>query len=151
MVEFAIVLPLLLMFILGILYFGRFEDYSNQATQLAAQGARMASVNAAIPTGYASLQAYLQSQAQPELASGSNDVTQARVYIYQPSSEGSVWSQGKQDRVCVTFTMTFPTPLATPSSTVAQTATMRLEQAPASATNPYSAGNGTIPAACSTS
>ena len=39
-VEFAIILPVLILAILGILYFGRYENYANQETQLAEQGVR---------------------------------------------------------------------------------------------------------------
>ena len=125
MVEFAIVLPVLLMFILGILYFGRFEDYANQGTQLAEIGARLASVNYN-PAGSTTLDQYILSQAQPELQYGSNDVTAAKVYVYYPTN--STNTVGSTIRACVVFKMTFPTPMGTPSTTVAQTATMRIEQ-----------------------
>jgi Flp pilus assembly protein TadG len=125
MVEFAIVLPVLLMFILGILYFGRFEDYSNQATQLAEVGARLASVNFN-PPGSTTLDQYILSQAQPELQYGSNDVTAAKVYVYYPTNSSN--TVGSTIRACVVFKMTFPTLVATPTTTVAQVATMRIEQ-----------------------
>jgi Flp pilus assembly protein TadG len=150
MVEFAIVLPVLLLFILGILYFGRFEDYANQSTQLAEQGARSASVNFD-PPGSTTLQQYILAQAQPELANGSNDVTPAQAWVYQPTTVPvQTWAVGQQVRVCVTFKMTFPTPVGTPATTVTKSATMRLEQV--AAANPYSSGNvGAIPATCPTS
>jgi Flp pilus assembly protein TadG len=50
-VEFAIVLPVLMLVILGILYFGRYESYSTQMTQLAEQGARDAAVDYQVPSG----------------------------------------------------------------------------------------------------
>jgi Flp pilus assembly protein TadG len=130
MVEFAIVLPVLLLFVLGILYFGRFEDYANQSTQLAEEGARWAAVNFDAPgTGTSQLQLYVQGQAQPELQAGSSDVTSpARVFIYYPTGSSNV--VGNTVRACVTFAMTFPvaTKLVGPQ-TVTQTATMRIEQA----------------------
>jgi hypothetical protein len=150
MVEFAIVLPVLLLFVLGILYFGRFEDYANQSTQLAEEGARWAAVNFD-PPGTPTLQQYIVSQAQPELANGSSDVTQAQAWVYQPTTTPiQTWAVGQQVRVCVTFKMIFPTPVGTPATTVTKTATMRLEQV--AAANPYSVGNvGTIPTTCPTS
>lgn len=76
LVEFALVLPILLALIIGILDFGRALDYYNQVTQLAGQGARAAAVNrnpdgTAITTG-SSLQAQLVNTytAQPELKKG---------------------------------------------------------------------------------
>lgn len=76
LVEFALVLPILLALIIGILDFGRALDYYNQVTQLAGQGARAAAVNrmpdgTAITSGSA-LQAQLVNTytAQPELKKG---------------------------------------------------------------------------------
>ena len=147
MVEFAVVLPVLLLFVLGILYFGRFEDYSNQATQLSEQGARMAAVGFMPTSG--TLQSYLVSQAQPELQTNGTDVTKAlQVFVYQPTNY-SGWTVGQQVRVCVTYTMTFPTPLGTPSAPVTKMTTMRLESLGTYTSFPYSAGNGTIPSSCS--
>jgi Flp pilus assembly protein TadG len=45
LVEFALVLPLLLMLLLGILEFSRAMNYYNDLTQLAAEGARSAAVS----------------------------------------------------------------------------------------------------------
>lgn len=44
-VEFALVLPFILIFLFLITDFGRFFNYLNDANQLAAEGARMAAVN----------------------------------------------------------------------------------------------------------
>lgn len=126
LVEFAIVLPILVLIILGILYFGRYEDYTNQETQLAEEGARMASVNN-IPSG--GLETYLESQAQSELKSGSKDVTNPAVaYVYYPS--GSSNKVGSSVRVCLVATFRYPIlGLGTPTQTVAEAATMMIEQA----------------------
>lgn len=127
LVEFAIVLPILILFILGILYFGRYEDYSNQETQLAEEGARWASVNNNPAASGTSLQSYIQSQAQPELQYGSNDVTAAKVYLYYPSTSGAV---GQPVDACVVTTVRYPFfGLSSASQTVAQSATMRIEVA----------------------
>jgi Flp pilus assembly protein TadG len=150
MVEFAVVLPVLLMIILGIIYFGRYEDYSSQATQLAEEGARDAAVNFD-PPGTPTLQQYIFAQAQGELSAGSSDVTTPlRVYVYQPNtSPAQTWTVGQEVRVCVLATVTFPTLIAAPAATIAQTATMRIETA--AATNPYTAGNVSSSAPAQTS
>jgi Flp pilus assembly protein TadG len=147
-VEFAVVLPVLILIILGILYFGRYEDYSNQETQLASAGVRWAAINYTPSSG--TLQNYIQSQAQPELKAGSSDVTAAAVYIYQPT--GATYKAGQPVRVCVLTTVRFPTPIGTPATTIAQSATMNIEVTngttfPFTANNP----NSTIPSQCPTS
>ncbi len=63
LVEFAVVLPVLILIILGILYFGRYEDYANQETQLAEEGVRWAAVNNNPSTSGQTLQQYIVSQA----------------------------------------------------------------------------------------
>ena len=144
LVEFAVVLPVLMLVILGILYFGRYENYANQETQMAENGARWASVNVN-PSTTLSLQNYIKSQASGELLNGSSDVTTpVAVYIYYPT--GSSNAIGNPVRVCVTATVSLPFLPATPSETIVQTATMRLEQA---ATN-WTA-SATPPSACPTS
>jgi Flp pilus assembly protein TadG len=124
LVEFAMVLPVLILIILGILYFGRYEDYSNQMTQLAESGARLASVDY---NSTGTLQAYIQSQAQGELANGSSDVSAPiAVYIYYPSTAPSGNVVGNALRVCVVATVKYPF-LAIGSSTIEENATMRIE------------------------
>jgi Flp pilus assembly protein TadG len=124
LVEFAIVLPVLILIILGIIYFGRYMNYSNQETQLAEQGARWAAVNVD-PSTSQTLKQYILAQAAPELQNGSSDVTTPiNAWIYYPT--GSTTSV----RVCVAATVTFPSPLGSPSATIAEAATMRVEQAP---------------------
>jgi Flp pilus assembly protein TadG len=125
LVEFAVVLPVLIMMILGIVYFGRYEDYANQATQLAESGVRYAAVDNC-PTGCSSLASYIVSQASPELANGSGDVTKATAYIYLPTS--GTYAVGNQIRVCVVSTVRYPTPVTTLSFQLIQAATMRIEQ-----------------------
>ncbi len=151
LVEFAIVLPVLIMIILGILYFGRYENYANQETQLAETGVRYAAVNYQ-PSGTgcsANLQAYIKCQATSELQNGSSDVTSAlKVYVYQPS--GYTYATGQAVRVCVLSTVVFPSPIGTPSATIAQSATMRIEQVGSGATFPYTSTNPTttLPSQC---
>jgi Flp pilus assembly protein TadG len=153
LVEFAVVLPVLILIVLGILYFGRYMDYNNQETQLAEQGARLAAEDYTPTTG--TLQNYVQSQAQPELKGGSSDVTKAAaVWIYVPTSISTGYAVGQSIRVCVVATVTYPSPIGTPASTMAQMATMRIEQIPngwvSTTTTPFDAGNptGTRPSKC---
>lgn len=148
LIEFAVVLPVLILIVLGILYFGRFEDYANQETQLAEEGARMAAVNTVPPTTAGcttptTLACYLQVQAQPELRNGSQTVTTpAQVYIYQPT--GATYAVGQAVRVCVVATITFPSPIGTPSTQVAMAATMRIEDTAAGDTTlPYATSGST--------
>ena len=159
LVEFAVVLPVLILIILGIIYFGRYEDYSNQMTQLAEEGARWAAVNYTPTSG--TLQAYVQSQAQPELQAGSSDVTSpAQIWIYQPGTSPT-YAVGQPVRVCVVATVRYPFfGVGGTSSTMAQVATMRIEEtSSSSSTLPYStSGNsadgnptGTMPSQCPSS
>lgn len=155
MVEFAVVLPVLILIVLGILYFGRYEDYTNQETQLSETGVRYAALNSnpgATGTPVQTLQQYIQTQAQPELQAGSSDVTKpAAVWIYQPT--GATYKVGQPVRVCVVATVTFPTPIGTPATTIAQAATMRIEQVASSGSVlPFASTNptGTMPTQCPT-
>ena len=134
LVEFAIVLPVLILIILGILYFGRYEDYANQETQLAEEGVRWAAVNNNPSTSGQTLAQYIVSQAQPELQNGSSDVTSpATAYIYQPT--GATYASGQPIRVCIVATVKFPSPIGTPTAQITQSATMRIEQTAAGKTS----------------
>jgi hypothetical protein len=155
MVEFAIVLPVLILIILGILYFGRYMEYSNQETQLAEEGVRWAAVDF-VPTTApgctpVTLQCYIQSQTQGELRNGSSDVSSGvQVYIYSPT--GATYTAGQPIRVCLVSTVKYPTPVSTLTSTIVQSATMRIEQTNGTTTSPYASGNvGTMPSSCPTS
>ena len=126
-VEFAVVLPVLVLIIMGILYFGRYMEYSNQMTQLAEEGARWASVDYESP---GTLQTYITSQAQGELLNGSSDVsTPLATYIYYPASDvktgGTDNVVGNAIRVCVVATVKYP--FLGLTSTIEQNATMRVE------------------------
>jgi Flp pilus assembly pilin Flp len=69
-VEFALILPLLMLIIVAILDFGRALNYWADTTHLASEGARLAAVDR-IPPGYPSLQAYIREQADSnELKNG---------------------------------------------------------------------------------
>ena len=146
--EFALVLPVLIAIVMGILYFGRYESYANNEIQLASSAARWAAINA--NPGSASsqtLQQYVASQASPELANGSSDVSPIKVYIYYPS--GSTGAVGQAVRACVTNSLNFIPILGLAKSTVVQTATMSVEQAPSGSSNPWTPDTS-VPSQCPT-
>jgi|SRR5947209_4012213 len=141
MIELAVVLPVLLLIVFGIIYFSEFLNYSTDETHLAAEAVRWAAVN--VNPGSSTLQQYVLSQATPGLQTASTDVTSpAKVYLYFPS--GSSGQIGSPVRACVTASVHFLPFLGLSDTTITQTATMRLEQTPSwSVDSP--------PAQCSTS
>src|SRR3954451_18038832 len=72
LVEFALVLPVLMLVLFGMVEFGRGLNYWNDATHISAEGARFAAVNRTPnPASSASLQAQLLAQADTaELRNG---------------------------------------------------------------------------------
>jgi Flp pilus assembly protein TadG len=146
LIEFALVLPVLLLIVMGILYFGRYESYANDEQQLASSAARWASINANPGSGSSiTLQQYVAQQASPELKNGGGDVTAIKVYLYYPS--GSTGQVGQAVRACVTNSLNFIPILGLASSTMLQTATMAVEQSPASNWTP----DTSVPSQCPTS
>jgi Flp pilus assembly protein TadG len=140
-VEFAIVLPILMLIILGILYFGRYESYSTQMTQLAEQGARDAAVDYQVPTGttYGGLNCatnnniagFSASQATGEIAGGSSDAGSVLVKVdcNPGGATGSACSTASgvnNVTVCTQTTVQFPF-LPIKTGTIYQSATMRVE------------------------
>ncbi|MFL5824042.1 MAG: TadE/TadG family type IV pilus assembly protein [Solirubrobacteraceae bacterium] len=148
LVEFALVLPVLLLIVMGILYFGRYESYANDEIQLASSGARWAAINANPGSGSSqTLQQYVAAQASPELTNGSSDVSAIKVYIYYPS--GSTGQVGQAVRACVTNNLNFIPILGLAKSTMVQTATMSVEQAPSGSSNPWTP-DASVPSQCPT-
>ncbi|HEX5469327.1 MAG TPA: TadE/TadG family type IV pilus assembly protein [Gaiellaceae bacterium] len=140
LVEFALVLPLLLTLLLGMLDFGKAFNYWIDSTHLANEGARWAVVNH--NPGGGTLQDYVRSQATTgELRDGGTDSVpagdQAQVCISFPSGTSNV---GDPVRVTVTshyFLLPFiGNKLSAGDLSITGSATMRLEARP---TN-YSAG-----------
>jgi Flp pilus assembly protein TadG len=129
LVEFAIVLPVLMLIIVGILYFGRYENYSNQVTQLAEEAARFAAVNS--PVGAPNLQAYILTQTPGELQTKAGDVTKAvTVYIGCPTGSCAATSTNVNSvTACVTATVSYPSILGIggATSTLVGRATMLIE------------------------
>ncbi len=110
MVELAIVLPVLLLIVVGILTFGLYMSNQNQETQLAATAARYASINYNPSTTGQTLQTYMQTQASGELQGGNPaEVTQVQVYLYYPTGY-SASSTNPPVRACLSSTVT-PLPI----------------------------------------
>jgi Flp pilus assembly protein TadG len=135
MVEFAMVLPVLLIVIVGILAFGRYMNYTNQETQMAGQAARWAALDLN-PSSTLALQDYTEAQATGELQFGSSSVTSpVTVYLYTyPKTASPV--AGTPVVACVISTVSLLPmlgPTVPTSITMVQSATMRIEVSQTSA------------------
>lgn len=137
MIEFAIVLPVLLLVVFGIFCFGLFLNDSIDETHLASEAVRFAAVNVN-PGSSGTLQSYILGQASPDLAQN------AHLYLYLPT--GSNGSVGAAIRACVTAPFQFLPMLGIATTAVTQTATMRLEQTPSNWTP-----DSSVPSQCSKS
>lgn len=140
LVEFALVLPLLLVLILGIADFSRGLSYWIDSTHLANVAARYATVNKnpGAPASM-SLQRHMELQASTnELRDGSSQQTPVDVCVSFPDGTANV---GDPVKVTATSTWSWLGYLVdrvglAPTTTISGSATMRLE---VPATN-YSAG-----------
>lgn len=147
LIEFALVLPVLMLILMGIIYFGRYINYTNNATGLASSAARAASINSnpGASSGL-TLQAYYEQQASPELAKGSSDVSAVKVYVYYPS--GSTGALGQPVRACVTSNVNFIPLLGISQTTIVETATMSVQN-PAGSSPAWTA-DSSVPSQCPT-
>jgi hypothetical protein len=140
LVEFALVLPLLLLLALGMLDFGKAYNYWNDATHLTAEGARFAAVNRKPdPANAQSLQQQILDQADTtELRQGlpSPAIAPAKVCIEFPNGQ----AYGDPVRMRMTFTYHFLPFIGSEvgflTRTIESTTVMRLEAVPTT----YSAG-----------
>ena len=132
LVEFALVLPLLLVILFGMLDFGKAFNYWIDQTHLANEGARWAVVNK--NPGAGTLQEYIQQQADsPELRNGgtSSVPTPMQICISFPNGAANVG-----DPVLVTASTTYNwlpflgDRIGIAQTTVTGSATMRLEALP---------------------
>jgi Flp pilus assembly protein TadG len=143
LVEFALIAPLLFIVLFAVLDFGKAFNYWNNETQLAAQGARLAAVTSSAPgncpngTAPSNLAAYLQCNADTgELRNGGTTSvpTKARVCISFPNATSNVGDPVKVTMAVTYFWLPFlGNQIGVANTTIAGTATMRLEQAWASA------------------
>lgn len=141
LVEFALVLPLLILLFFGMLDFGKAYNYWNDATHLTAEGARFAAVNRKPnPANAQSLQLQILNQADTaELRQGlpSPVVAPAQVCVDFPNGTQSF---GDPVRLRMTFTYHFipfiGSHVGALTKVITSSTVMRLEAPP---TN-YSAG-----------
>lgn len=140
LVEFALVAPLLLVILFGMLDFGRTFNYWIDATHLANEGARWAVVNKN-PASSGSLQNYVQEQADTdELRNGGSSAVPDALEICITFPNGA--TVGNPVRVTASVTYNWLPFLSEQalggltSTTVSSSSTMRLEAPPTA----YSAG-----------
>jgi Flp pilus assembly protein TadG len=133
LIEFALVLPVLLVLLLGMLDFGKAFNYWNDATHLSASGARWAAVNIN-PGDGATLQESIRDQADtPELRDGGTDAIAdpLQVCIDFPDDASNV---GDPVRVTVTSDYNFLNFIGVKTgiteAAISDSSTMRLEQVP---------------------
>ena len=99
LVEFALVLPLLLVLFFGMVDFGKAFNYWIDGTHLSAEGARWAVVNK--NPGSGTLQEYIQQQADtPEFQSGgTGSIADAAPGLHQlPERDGGRRRPGQRER-----------------------------------------------------
>jgi Flp pilus assembly protein TadG len=132
LVEFALVLPVLLLLLFGMLEFGRAFNYWIDETHLANEGARWAAVNK--NPGSGTLQQYIQQQANTaELRDGGTTSVPSplEICITFPNGTANVG-----DPVHVTASATYNwlpflgTRLGVTQTTISGSSTMRLEAKP---------------------
>lgn len=131
-VEFALVLPLLLVVLLGMIDFGFGFNYWIQQTQLASTGARYAAVSSA--PGGGTVQAYVRSRATAVLRDGGTrqiaDPLQVCIDYPDPAKVGDPVT------VEVKTTYNWMPFLEVGSAPIGAKATMRLEAIPDAAVMP---------------
>jgi Flp pilus assembly protein TadG len=122
MVELALLLPIFLLVLMGILWFGRAMNYAQDETHLANEAARFAAVNVNPGPG-GSLQGAIRGQADStELQNGST------MCVSFPNGTSNIG-----DPVKVTMSTSYswiPMLGVGPSSTITGSAVMRLEAVP---------------------
>lgn len=129
MVEFALVVPLLVLILVSVMYYGRAFNYWNDETHLTAEAARFAAVNRKPdPTSGLSLQQQIKAQADAADLRGAT----AQVCITFPNGTSN---QGDPVRVAMTFPFSW-IPLISAknggvaSTTLSASTVMRLEAQP---------------------
>lgn len=140
LVEFALVAPLLLVILFGMLDFGRTFNYWIDATHLANEGARWAVVNKN-PASSGTLQDYIQQQADTdELRNGGSSAVPSALEVCITFPNGATVGNPVQVTASLTYNwLPFLSEQALgglTSTTVSSSSTMRLEAPPTA----YSAG-----------
>jgi Flp pilus assembly protein TadG len=135
LVEFALVVPILLVLILGALDFGKAYNYWIDTTHLSASGARWAAVNKNPGGGGGStLQEYIRDQADTaELRNGGTDAVSDPLTVCINFPDGTA-NIGDPVQVTVSTDYNFLNYLqvktGVTSKTITGSSTMRLEQIP---------------------
>ena len=101
MVEFAMILPMLLLLVFGIIQFGILFNNYLTLTDAVRAGARQAAVSRPLPNPAGTAEARVRSAAATSLRDADLDVT---VTPYDPQSGQAVFAQGGD----VTVTATYP-------------------------------------------
>ena len=103
--EFALVLPILILVLFGMVEFGRGFNYWNDATHISAEGARFAAVNRKPdPANSATMQSQLRGQLDTaELRNGGSSALPAPTLVCIDFPNGSS-NPGDPVRLSVTFT-----------------------------------------------
>ena len=132
-VEFALVIPVLLVVVIGIVSFGRAMNYDEQETHLVNEVARYAAVNQ-VPAGASgTLGQWVRSQADSrELTNGTGSVTGTpQVCVSFPNGTDNV---GDPVKISMSFDFSWVPflKLSATSTAIARSATMRIEVPPAS-------------------
>jgi len=159
LVEFALVLPLVLLLILGAVDFGLAYNYKNDETHLANEAARFAVVNSCSPCGGQPIETFVQSDADSaDLRNGGGQILPPGVQISfcfeQPVSSPAPGQIGDALRATATATYRFlpyvVSLVGLPTTvTIVGTATQRIEQpydSAVPANNAY--GRSVVPPAC---
>jgi Flp pilus assembly protein TadG len=116
MVEFALVLPALMVLMLGIFEFGRAVYTSNALTNAAREGARYGIIN---PTDTSGIQAHaIETAVGLSLAPASVTVT---------CPDGNQCTPGNRIRVLVNYDFEIATPVAGPHLALSGSATMTIQ------------------------
>jgi Flp pilus assembly protein TadG len=136
LVEFALVLPILLVLLFGLVDFGKAFNYWIDETHLANEGARWAVVNKN-PGGGGTLQEYIRDQANtPELRTGGTSSVADPLQVCISFPNGELVGEPVEVTVATSYKWLSFLGLSATETTITGRSTMRLEARP---TN-YSAG-----------
>jgi Flp pilus assembly protein TadG len=134
LVEFALLLPVLMLVLVGILYFGRAMNYDEQETHLVNEAVRYAAVDQVPAGATGTLGQWVRSQVDSsELANSTGSVSGTQVCIGYGSGGTAV---GGPVTVTMKFTFSWVPVLniKAASTTIQRSATMRIEASP---TDPF--------------
>jgi len=127
-VEFALVLPVLLLLVVGMLDFGRAVNYYNTLTELAAEGARFAAVNTN-PDGTAVSGTSIQNQVKCQAVSKElRKSASFHVNISSPTGASAPLPAGQPVKVRASYSFSFIPFVKVATVNLVGSATMRVEQ-----------------------